>query len=141
MLDRNGWQLFVQTSNTNHSLNPIQRDCKTGHYDILYDNRLWMSANYARSYDLNSMEQRPSWELTATQLIKKFSAFHGSQRFSTMLTRAHQWTLYLKLVESSPRPHALFTLVNFIHLPSHMCYMSHPPYLPCFYYPNIWREV
>jgi len=32
-------------------------------------------------------------KLTVTQVVKKFTAFYGIQRFITVFTRSHHWTL------------------------------------------------
>jgi hypothetical protein len=40
------------------------------------------------------MEQSPSLEYV-TQLIKKFSAFYGTQSFITMFTNDHHWSYIL----------------------------------------------
>jgi len=48
---------------------------------------------YTETEETNYMEQSPSQESKVTQLVKKFPAFHRTQRFITVSTRAHQWTL------------------------------------------------
>jgi hypothetical protein len=41
----------------------------------------------------NSMEQRPSSELTVSQLVKKFPTFYGNRRFITAFIRARHLSL------------------------------------------------
>jgi hypothetical protein len=40
------------------------------------------------------MEQRPPWELTISQLVKKFPAFYGTRKFITAFTTARHLSLY-----------------------------------------------
>jgi hypothetical protein len=52
--------------------------------------------DYTKTYLLTySMKQSPSWEATWLQLVKKFSAFYGTQRFITALTSARHIILRL----------------------------------------------
>jgi len=51
----------------------------------------------------NSMKPDVFEKLTVTQLLKKFSAFYGTWRFITVLTRARHWSLcWARWIQSTP---------------------------------------
>ena len=51
------------------------------------------------------MVQSPSWEATGLQLVKKFPAFHGTQRFITVLTSIRHLSLSWVNPIQSTYPH------------------------------------
>jgi hypothetical protein len=106
------------------------------------------------------------WEIV-TQLVKIFSAFHGTQEFITVFTWARHWSLskakciqsstsdplslrFILILSSHSRQvspsslHFRFSNQNPVcmtHL-SHACYMPHSSHPPWFYRPNnIWWRV
>jgi hypothetical protein len=58
-------------------------------------------------------------KLIVTQLVKKFSAFYGTQKFITVFTTARHWSLsWARCIQSTP-PHTIS--LWFIHiLPTHL---------------------
>jgi len=57
---------------------------------------------------------------TLTQLVKKFSAFYGTRRFITVLTRARRWSLSSsRWIQSTISNH--ISLRSIVILPSHPC--------------------
>jgi hypothetical protein len=51
------------------------------------------------------MEKGPSWEANCLQLVKKFSAFYGTQKFRTALTSARHLSLFWASPIHSSHPH------------------------------------
>jgi hypothetical protein len=56
--------------------------------------------------------------LIVTQLVKKFSVFYGTWRFSAVFTRAHHWSLsWAKWIQSTPlHTVSLICIMIFIHI-------------------------
>jgi hypothetical protein len=46
------------------------------------------------------MENSPSQKMTVIQLVKKLSAFHGTRKFITVLTRARHQSRYINPVHT-----------------------------------------
>jgi len=59
-------------------------------------------------------------KLIFIQLLKKFPAFYGNQRFITMFTRVHQWSLFWARWNYS-RPSHPISLRAILILPTHLC--------------------
>ena len=55
-----------------------------------------------------SMEQSPSWESLASQLVKKSSAFYGTRRFITVFASARYLFLSWATLIQSMHPHPTF---------------------------------
>jgi hypothetical protein len=115
----------------------------------------------------NSMEQRPSWELTVSQLVKKFPTFYGIRRLITAFTRARHLSLsWASSIQSMPPhttpwrsililsshlrlglqrgrlPSGILTKILYAPLFPHTCHMPLPSHSSRFDYPNnIWRWV
>jgi hypothetical protein len=71
---------------------------------MFYGNLVTDSLNYL----LNPWSRVLLEKLASTQLVKKFPAFYGVQRFITAFTRAHQLSPFLAISIQSMIPHPTF---------------------------------
>jgi hypothetical protein len=116
--------------------------------------------SYLRTY---SMKQSPSWKANRFEIVKKFSAFYGNQRFITTFTSAatspypkpdqsstcppsNFLKIHLNIVPSMTRSSKwslslMFPHQNPVHTSSlpHTCYLARPSHSSQFDPPNnIW---